>query len=246
MKKGILLLLGLMSIATINATTIKSPESKIGVNYRYNDAVTFVERGVQFHVFLNGDFDFNTLLRNNRVYDYNGTRFNHGVRIERDFRGRVRRVGNVFINYDARGNVKRIGSVFMRYRFGQLSRVGNLKINYDRWGYPNFRGFVKPGHYNDDFYYNDGFGAGVNINIGSIFDYDDVYFYRRDFRNNYRQFKEDNDFFYYRAVPNAKIGKKAKVIKRRKPVKRKVKKYNDYKRKYSVTPEQKGKSKRSR
>ncbi|MDY0779819.1 hypothetical protein [Tenacibaculum sp. IB213877] len=246
MKKGILLLLGLVSITAVNATTIKTPSSKIGVNYRYNDAVTFVERGVQFHVFLNGDFDFNIHARNNRYYDYNGIRVNNGLRIERDYRGRIRRVGNVFINYDARGNVKRIGNVFMQYRFGNLSRVGNLKIVYDRWGYPNFNGYVKPGRHYDDYYYNDGLDVNIDINIGGIFEYDDAYFYKRDFRNNYRQFKEDNNYFYYKTIPNAKIGKKAKIIKRKKPAKRKVKKYNDYKRDYNVSPEQVGRSKRNR
>lgn len=248
MKKGILLLLGLMSLATANAKTIESPKSKIGVNYRYNDAVTFVERGVQFHVFLDGEFDFNTHPVNNRFYDYNGIRINHGVRIERDYRGRVHRIGNVFINYDARGNVTRIGSVYMRYRFGQLSKVGNLKINYDRWGYPHFRGFVKPGRHNDDFHYNDGFGIDIDINIGDVCEYDDVYFYRKDFRDNYRQFKEDDTYFYYRAVPNAKIGKKNKVLKRKKPGKKVIKKYDDYRKQndYEIAPEQTGRSKRNR
>ncbi|CAL2103367.1 conserved exported protein of unknown function [Tenacibaculum sp. 190130A14a] len=222
MKKGILLLLGMMTIATMNANNITKSTSKLGVTSRYNDAVTFVERGVQFHVFLNGDFDFNTHHRNTRYFDYYGKRMktNRGVRIERDRRGRVRRVGNTFINYDARGNVKRIGSVYMRYRFGQLTDVGNLRIRYDRWGNPRFYGNVKYNDYcEDDVYYNDG-GIDIDINIGDVFDYDDVYFYRRDFRNNYRQFREDDNFFYYRAVPNAKIGKRSKVLKRRKPKKR--------------------------
>lgn len=222
MKKGILLLLGMMTMATINANNITKSTSKLGVTYRYNDAVTFVERGVQFHVFLNGDFDFNTHYRNTRYYDYYGKRVrsNRGVRIDRDRRGRVRRVGNTFINYDARGNVKRIGSVYMRYRFGQLTDVGNLRIRYDRWGNPRFHGNVKYNDYcEDDVYYDDG-GIDIDVNIGDVFDYDDIYFYRRDFRNNYRQFREDDNFFYYRAVPNAKIGKRSKVIKRRKSKKR--------------------------
>lgn len=239
MKKGILLLLGMMTMATINANNITKSTSKLGVTYRYNDAVTFVERGVQFHVFLNGDFDFNTHYRNTRYYDYHGKRVrsNRGVRIDRDRRGRVRRVGNTFINYDARGNVKRIGSVYMRYRFGQLTDVGNLRIRYDRWGNPRFYGNVKYNDYcEDDVYYNDG-GIDIDVNIGDVFDYDDIYFYRRDFRNNYRQFREDDNFFYYRAVPNAKIGKRSKVIKRRKSKKRR----NDF---YEANPNREDRSNR--
>ena len=239
MRTGILLLLAMMSLTTVNADNIEKSTSKIGVTNRYNDAVTFVERGIQFHVFLNGDFDFNTHY--DRYSDY-------GVRIKRDRRGRVRSVGNVYINYDARGNVKRIGSVFMRYKFGNLFKVGNLHIQYDRWGNPRFRGFVKPGHrhhHDDDHYYydDDGFDVNIDINIGNIFDYDDVYFYRKDFGRNYRQYREDNNFYYYRALPNAKIGKHSKVIKRRKHKAYKNKKYKNKYRKGK--PEQKGKSRRN-
>ncbi|MDO6674643.1 hypothetical protein Q4517_03670 [Tenacibaculum sp. 1_MG-2023] len=232
MRTGILLLLAMMSLTTVNADNIEKSTSKIGVTNRNNDAVTFVEKGIQFHVFLNGDFDFNTHY--NKYSDY-------GVRIKRDRRGRVRSVGNVYINYDARGNVKRIGNVFIKYKFGNLFKVGNLHIQYDRWGNPRFRGFVKSGHryhYDDRYYYDDGVDVNIDINIGDIFDYDDVYFYRKDFGRNYRKFKEDNNYYYYRALPNSKIGKRSKVIKRRKN--------KTYKNKYRKgKPEQRGKSRRN-
>lgn len=227
MRTGILLLLAMMSLHTVNADNIDKSTSKLGVTYRYNDAVTFVERGIQFHVFLNGDFDFNTHY--NRYSDF-------GVRIKRDRRGRVRSVGNVYINYDWRGNVTRIGSVYMRYRFGNLLRVGNLHINYDRWGNPRYSGHVKRGNH---YYYGNNHGINVDINIGNIYDYDDVYFYRKDFRRNYRQFREDNDFYYYRAVPKAKIGNKSQVIKRRKNKSYKSKNHKRSK------PEQVGRSRRN-
>lgn len=210
MKKGILILLGMfMMVSTAEATNGEKLTSMFGVNYRYNDAITFYERGVEFHVFLNGDFDFNS--RTNRYYDYNGIRTKRGVRINRDFNGRIRSVGNVFINYDHRGNVKRIGNVFMRYNRGALTRVGGLKVKYNRWGDPYFYGRVKR---NDHFY--NGYNANININLGNVFDYNYGYFYRPEFNRHYSKFKEDRDFFYYRAKPNAKIGKRSKILKRRK------------------------------
>lgn len=233
MKKRVFLLFGLMTIASINAKVIKTSTNKIRVNYRYNNAVTFVERGIRFHVFLNGDFDFNTLSRYD-YYDYNGIRGDRGVRIERDYDGRIRRVGNVFINYDLRGNVKRIGNVFIDYRFGQLSRVGNLNVYYNHWGEPYFRGSVKSRYY-DNYYEDTNCEIEVDINIGDILDYDDVYFYRKDFISNYRQYRQDDNYLYYRANPNANIGKRNKIIKRRKNSNG-----NLYK------PEQHGKSRRSR
>lgn len=210
MKKGVLILLGMfMMVSTAEAYHGEKSTSKIGLRYLYNDAVSFNERGVEFHVFLNGDFDFNTNA-SNTYYDYNGYRTRRGIRIDRDFNGRVRRIGNVFINYDHRGNVKRIGNVFMRYRRGALTRVGNLKIKYNRWGEAYFYGRVK----HNDYFYN---GYGININLGgSICDYNDAYFYRPEFRRNYRLLREDDNFYYYRAQPNAKIGKRSKILKRRK------------------------------
>lgn len=212
MKKGIFLLITLLSLTSLTATN----NSNIGVNYRFDDAVTFVERGVEFHVFLNGNFDFNALNRNN-VY-YNG---NRRLPIRRDNFGRIRQVGNTVINYGFNNNVTSIGNVPIRYRFGQLASVGNLVVDYDRWGYPHFRGFVK-----NNRFYNDGFN--VNINLGSVCLYDDAYFYGRHFRNNYRQFREDANFFYYRAVPNANLGGRNKILKRRKPNRNTINSNNRY------------------
>ncbi len=200
MKKGIFLLVALLTLGTTVQAKEIAPTNKIGVNYTYSEAVSFVERNIKFHVFLNGDFDFDTHFRNN-----------NRVRIERNYRGQVSRIGNTFINYDVRGNVKRIGSVYIDYSFGNLARVGNLEVRYDRWGNPRFYGHVK--NYNT--YYNS--GNGISIHIGGIYDYYDNYFYRNDFRRDYTRFREDNNFFYYRANTNAKIGKRSKIIKRRKP-----------------------------
>ena len=59
MKKYLLFALAFMSFNIINANNIEKSTQKIGVNNHYLDnAVTFVERGIKFHVFLNGEFYF--------------------------------------------------------------------------------------------------------------------------------------------------------------------------------------------
>lgn len=241
MKKKMFLLLGLIAVATVQAESTKQPIRVNEINYRYNEAISFMERGIEFHVFLNGDFDFNTRTRN-RYYE------DSGVRIERDYDGRIRRVGSVFINYDYRGNVKRIGSVFMRYKFGQLHRVGDLKIKYNKWGEPRYKGYVKSrkykrcdddDDYDDDDYddyddYDDDCKIGIDINIDwEIFDYGNVFFYQRDFINNYKRYKEDDNFYYYRANPNSQIDRRNRIIKRRKKTDNRF-----------LKPEQRGKSRR--
>jgi hypothetical protein len=210
MKKSVLIILGIfMIVSNIRAKTGNKRPNNIKVNYIYNNAVNFTELGIEFFIFTNGDFDFNPHVADS-YYDYNGRRFqnNRSLKVNRDYRGRITRIGNAFINYDYRGNVTRIGSVFLRYRFGQLTNVGDLNVQYDRWGNPNFYGNVR------DFYFEN--GIRFSIGFGDVCDYNDTYFYRNDFKNNYAQFREDKNFYYYKARPNGKIGKRSTILKRRK------------------------------
>jgi hypothetical protein len=210
MKKSVLIILGIfMIVSNIRAKTGNKRPNNIKVNYIYNNAVNFTELGIEFFIFTNGDFDFNPHVADS-YYDYNGRRFqnNRSLKVNRDYRGRITRIGNAFINYDYRGNVTRIGSVFLRYRFGQLTNVGDLNVQYDRWGNPNLYGNVR------DFYFEN--GIRFSIGFGDVCDYNDTYFYRNDFKNNYAQFREDKNFYYYKARPNGKIGKRSTILKRRK------------------------------
>lgn len=199
MKRGLYFLVAMfMMVSSVEATNGSKLTNRYWVNnYSYDNAVNFFERGIEFFVFTNGDFDFDTSFNN------------RGVRIDRDFRGRIRRVGNVFINYDFRGNVTRIGNVFINYRRNRLFRVGNLEVRYDRWGYPIFYGDVRDNYYVDN-------GVRINLNIGRIFNFNDRFFFRNDFNRNYTRFREDRNFYYYRANKNARVGKNDKVIRRRK------------------------------
>ena len=199
MKKGILIVIGMfMMVSSVEANNGSNLTNRFGINfYAYDNAVNFFERGIEFFVFTNGDFDFDTSFAN------------RGVRIQRDFNGQIRRIGNVFINYDFRGNVTRIGNIFMQYRRNRLVRVGNLNVRYDRWGYPIFYGNVY-----DDYYFDN--GVRININIGRIFDFNDRFFFRNDFNRNYTRFREDRNFYYYKANKNARVGKNEQIIRRRK------------------------------
>lgn len=125
--------------------TGKGPERI--VHYNEAEPIQFNERGIEFFVFPNGDFDFNTRPEDSHGDYYfkaagkkgavvveRGGPINYGVRIERDAFGRVRRVGNTFINYDAFDRVNRIGTVFMRYNSFALTQIGGLRIVYNRRG----------------------------------------------------------------------------------------------------------------
>lgn len=210
MKRVLLLLLGILSFVNVNAKELETSTTKTYNYNRFDNAVTFIERGVQFHVFVNGDFEFNSPYRNNRYYDYNGERFtNRNLRVFRDYKGRITKIGSNRIRYDYRGNVTRIGNIRLYYRNGLLRRVGDLKISYNSWNEPYFYGDVN----NYDYYDSN---VRFSINIGPIFNYNDRFFYRNNFKRNYRKYREDRYYYYYKARPNARVDNGKRIIKRRK------------------------------
>jgi hypothetical protein len=135
------LMLGNAAIAKANDVPVATTMAR----FSFDEPIEFTERGVTFFVFANGEFDFNTVTttaqplyyRNGRRGNTNntyGAPANAGVRIEHDGMGRIRRIGNVFVNYDSQNRIKRIGSVYMTYNRFALAQVGNLRILYNRRG----------------------------------------------------------------------------------------------------------------
>ena len=175
----------------------------------------FLERGIEFLIFPDGSFDFNTHINNGHYEDtyyrnsnsrrgsintsYHGPKVNvhyssdfgnRGVSISRDRYGNVRRIGHVYLNYDRYGKITRVGSVFINYGRGRnatLTQVGGLRINYNRWGeIVNVRGFV---NWNNRDAHND------------IIRYND----RNDFH-----YDSDDNYYYYKKNGEIKKQKKNK------------------------------------
>jgi hypothetical protein len=149
MKKITLLVASIFLMGGIVANAADRNDRRSPVDFRNADPIVFTERGVEFYIFADGQFDFNTRPSNGEVYYKSGRRNaenssygnrdnfqdrNYGVKVEHDNMGRVRRVGNVFVNYDAYGRIKRVGSVYMAYNRYALDRVGGLQIIYNRRG----------------------------------------------------------------------------------------------------------------
>jgi len=193
------ILVGSMAYASVNPIF---SDNTIGrgyyIDYRDAEPIIFRERGIEFMMFLNGEFDFNTRPSGPR-YHVNGTNgapgnrgyygpSERGVRVEHDNFGRVRRIGNVYINYDTLGRVKRIGTIYMSYNSFAVTRVGNMRIVYDRRGrIINVYDFIN--HTNSSYFYNprgshyaggnSGYGYG-NYNDDDYGSEDDYYYYRKD------------------------------------------------------------------
>lgn len=203
MKTNILMAALVLSGVTAFASATKKSTltTAVGLNpaFRNAEPIVFMERGVEFFIFPNGEFDFNTrptVRPNGRRGSVNATfgapgvrirysNVNYGVRVEHDNFGRVRRIGNVFINYDQFGRIKRAGSIYMAYNRGNgtLTQVGGLHVRYNRWGrLVHTQGAVNNNGYAYDRF--DGRNDFDNDNFDDDFDDDDMYYYRSNKKTN--------------------------------------------------------------
>jgi hypothetical protein len=182
-----------------------SHERRLAVDFRNAEPIVFTERGVEFFVFPDGQFDFNTrpstgsdrYFKSSRGRAVNKTygapssfrNRNYGVKVEHDNFGRVRRIGNVFINYDANDRIKRVGSVYMTYNRYALTQVGGLQIIYNRRGQiVDIVGSVKGGR---------GYEYSQNNNGNHDYDHgDNQNSNDQDYGDN--QNSNDQDQYYYK------------------------------------------------
>lgn len=162
MKKIALFVASIILIGGIaNASEIIKNSTKNSSFDAYYEVepIEFMERGIVFYVFPDGQFDFNTVSSSSTVlyrpskriktgnpsFTPEGFRkINQGVRVDFDTFGRIRRIGSVFLNYDAANRIQRIGSVHMKYNRMALIQVGGLQLIYNHRGQiVNYVGFVK-------------------------------------------------------------------------------------------------------
>lgn len=225
MKTIVLLLTGLLfGIAPVAAEQKSASQGEdLRSNFYFDQPISFIERGVEFLVFPDGSFDFNTELnttpgdvyyrRNSatrvsfntnvtygapRVNYIQGNNFSNGVIITHDSEGRVRRIGNVFLNYNYYGQLKRVGSVYLRYnRFGLVSQIGGLRIHYHRntQQISHTSGFVNR--------YNRHCGVCSTINCG-------VNHFSQPYNNGNNP---NDDYYYYKKGNKTKKVKKLKRLK---------------------------------
>ena len=102
------------------------------------DAIIFVERGVEFAVFPDGQFDFffNPRGNFNRIpghinYSFNSG-YNYGPFIQYDDYGAVIQIENVPVYYDYYGRLIQAGRVRIGYNsFGMVNRIGNMFLHYN-------------------------------------------------------------------------------------------------------------------
>ena len=115
-------------------------------NANYGKSFIFVENGITFSVYPDGEFDFyindrvnvgaNVSFGNSSLTFNSG--FNYNPFVQYDDYGAVIQVENIPIYYDFYGRVSQIGDVNIWYRNGRLRRIGGMRVFYNDLGYFNY------------------------------------------------------------------------------------------------------------
>ncbi|RRQ48755.1 hypothetical protein DZC72_13860 [Maribacter algicola] len=189
--KNLVLLFTAMILGTTGVLANGTVEDKVATRnaYRYNNSFIFVENGITFSVYPDGEFDF-------YIEDYvtgrrNGITFNSGYDYspyaQYDDYGAVIQVENVPIYYDFYGRVNQIGDVDIRYRNNRVRSVGGMFVFYDNRGFYDYHtGFINI--YNRHYVYRPFHGFFVRPAIG----------FALVFNRPYRRFYTPIRYTYYR------------------------------------------------
>ena len=216
----------LLGLTSANATkTNVAPQGEdfnYSTRYHYAEPILFMERGVEFLIFPDGSFDFNTNAGNSAnsynddsYYYYRGnSAVRGGVNTTQGAPGTVSRshyytptYGGVLIQHDFDGKVRRIGNVFINYdSVGRVKRVGSVYMSYNRGGMLTQVGGLRI-TYNSwgEIMHSAGMvnhsNSQYNLQLGQ--NYGNSY-------NNYGGFDDADEYYYYRQGDKVKKQKKIK------------------------------------
>lgn len=173
----------------------KTGKETIRTYFNYGKSFVFVENGVTFSVYPDGEFDF---YINDRVnvgaqvsFGNSNITFNSGYNynpfVQYDDYGAVIQVQNVPIYYDYYGRVNQIGGINIWYRNNRVRRIGGLHVYYNNRGYFDYyRGYINI--YNRHYVYRPYHGYFVRPAIG----------FCQVFPNPYRRYYYPVRYTYYR------------------------------------------------
>ncbi len=208
MKKVILFIAVMLLVGTAAQAADQNKSDQVDrVTKRYRNAkpIVFVENGVRFFVYPNGEVDFRTPRRRNYDnWDWNSSNYNtpgnnrnyrrHNNRftVKYDYYGRLKRVGLTTISYNRFDQVRRIGSVLIRYnRRGKVAKIGGLHIYYGK------RGRIR--HIEGNVHYT---GCGYCGIDGCSAPHDP--YYNIQGRSNHHDWNQEDDFYFKNRKRNKK------------------------------------------
>jgi hypothetical protein len=125
-------------------------------NTNANSSFIFVENGIEFSVFKDGQFDF--YLQNHgpqlnvggRIPNFSfNTGFNYNPYVQYDSFGAIVQIENTPVFYDQYGRVQQVGNIFIDYnRRGFVNRIGGLQVYYRGNNIWRQTGFINLSHRN--------------------------------------------------------------------------------------------------
>lgn len=124
-----------------SATAVSNTSSKHSVFNAYGESFTFVERGVEFAVYTDGQFDFfynprrngyrANVVSPNLNISYNAG-YNYDPFVQYDDFGAVIQIENVPVYYDNYGRIVQAGNIQISYNhFGRVASIGGLYLHYN-------------------------------------------------------------------------------------------------------------------
>ncbi|WP_424493432.1 hypothetical protein [Salinimicrobium sp. GXAS 041] len=144
----------LFALLVIGGSALAEPKIfEENLIYGYGDAFIFVEGGVEFAIYPDGQFDF---FYNSRRTGYNvnvvtphvnisyNAGYNYDPYVQYDDFGAVIQVENVPVFYDYYGRIIQAGNVYISYnRFGRVATIGGLHLHYNsRLRVTRFSGYI--------------------------------------------------------------------------------------------------------
>lgn len=138
----------LVSLGTLKANNTSTINQ---YNNGYGNSFTFVESGITFSVFQNGEFDFyinrrnvvNANYHNNNINISFNSGYNYDAYVQYDRYGAVIQIENVPVYYDYYGRVTQVGNININYNNNRLVSLGGMRIYYNNYGtYAYYRGYI--------------------------------------------------------------------------------------------------------
>ncbi len=149
--KKLVLFITAVALGTLGSQASKMDEAMtLATGHGYGNSFIFVENGVTFSVYPDGEFDF---YMDNRVNVGVGAQignvgitfnsgYNYNPYVQYDDYGAVIQVENIPIYYDYYGRVSQIGSVDIYYDRGRVRRIGGMHVYYNGVVFSHFTGFI--------------------------------------------------------------------------------------------------------
>lgn len=141
--RNLVLLFTALILGTTSTMATVTTEDKVAESntYRNNNSFIFVEEGITFSVYPDGEFDFyidNRVGKRNRKNVTFNSGFDYSPYAQYDDYGAVVQVENIPIYYDYNGRVSQVGDVNINYRNGRVRSVGNMFVYYNNRGFYDY------------------------------------------------------------------------------------------------------------